>query len=162
MNPTQNGRIDIGPPMPAVFTLGDRIHVTYPASFRESLQDVWQQTPLSVAFFSHKNVAKIQKGIQDGVYRMSNGKFRLGMKNNEKLIEIMRNIFRENCIHATDNVERQLNSLNNIVLRQTVTQVFREADGYMKYRRDAGSIARPIDRPIVTRTTRQLTFKDRF
>ena len=155
----QNG----GPPMPAVFTMGDRIPVSYPPSYRESLHDVWQDTPLSVAFFSQQNIVVLQKGIQDGVYRMSNGQLRVGMKNDEQLKTIMRNIYVANSRHSTDNIDRQLQGLNNLVLRQTVREVYSEADGYVKYRRDTQQLAVPLAPPMMTTSNdKQLIFKDRF
>ena len=152
-----------GPPMPAVFTMGDRIPVSYPPSFREALNDVWQETPLSTAFFSKANVAALQKGIQDGVFRMSNGQFRIGMQSDEQLRTIMRNIFAVNSKHSTDNLERQVQGLNNMVLRQTIRQVYGEAEGYMKYRRDASKIAVPLAPPMMTKSNhRQLIYKEPY
>ena len=152
-----------GPQMPAVFTMGDRIPVSYPPSFREALNDVWQETPLSTAFFSKANVASLQKGIQDGVFRMSNGQFRIGMQSDEQLRTIMRNIFAVNSKHSTDNLERQVQGLNNMVLRQTIRQVYGEAEGYMKYRRDASKIAVPLAPPMMTKSNdRQLIYKEPY
>lgn len=152
-----------GPPMPAVFTMGDRIPVSYPPSFREALNDVWQETPLSTAFFSKANVAALQKGIQDGVFRMSNGQFRIGMQSDEQLRTIMRNIFVVNSKHSTDNLERQVQGLNNMVLRQTIRQVYGEAEGYIKYRRDASKIAVPLAPPMMTKSNdRQLIYKEPY
>lgn len=155
----QNG----GPPMPAVFTMSDRIPVSYPASFREALHDVWQDTPLSNAFFSEQNIAALQKGIQEGVYRMSNGQFRVGMKDDAQLKTVMHNIFIVNSRHSTDNIERQLQGLNELVLRQTVREVYGEAEGYVKYRRDSSKIAMPLAPPMMTKSNdKQLMFQDRY
>lgn len=151
-----------GPPMPAVFTMGDRIPVSYPASFREALQGVWQDTPLSSAFFSEHNIAALQKGIQDGVHRMSKGQFRVGMKDDAQLKEIMRNIFIVNSRHSTDNIARQVQGLNDLVLRQTIREVYSEAEGYIKYRRDSSKIAIPLAPPMMTKSNdKQLLFNDR-
>jgi hypothetical protein len=152
-----------GPPMPAAFTFGDRIPVSFPASFREALHNVEQDTPLSVAFFSDQNVAAIQKGIQEGVYRMSNGQFRVGMNSDEQLRTIMHHIYIANSRHATDNIARQLEGLNNLVLRQTIREVYGEADGYIKFRRDASNIAIPLAPPVMTKSNdKQLLFKDPY
>lgn len=151
-----------GPPMPAVFTMGDRIPVSFPPSYREALHSVWQDTPLSKAFFSQENIIKIQKGIQEGVYRMSNGQFRVGMNDNEQLKKIMKNIYIVNSRHSTNNIETQLQGLNNLVLKHTVREVYNEADGYVKYRRDSTQNLIPLAPPIMTKTNdKQLIFKDR-
>ena len=158
-----NGRIDMGPPMPAVFSTGDRIPVSFPASFREALTGVWQETPLSTAFFSRDNIIALQRGIQQGVYNLSRGQFKIGMQSDEQLKTIMRNIYLENSKHSMDNIAQQVKALNDIVLRNTVRQVYNEAEGYMKYRRDASTIAEPMAPPMMTKSNdRQLTFKDRF
>lgn len=152
-----------GPPMPAVFTFGDRIPVSFPPSFREALHNVEQDTPLSIAFFSDQNVAAIQKKIQEGVHRMSNGQFRVGMNSNQQLRTIMHQIYIANSRHSTDNIDRQLEGLNSLVLRQTVREVYGEAEGYIKFRRDTDNIAVPLAPPIMTKSNdKQLLFKDPY
>lgn len=160
----QNGGLPHGGlPMPAVFSMSDRIPVSYPASYREALHEVSVETPLSSAFFSDQNILALQKGIQEGVYQMSNGRLRVGMNDDTQLKTVMRHIFTTNSRHATDNIERQLQGLNNLVLRQTIRDVYGEAEGYAKYQRDASRIAVPMAPPMMTKSNdKQLIYKDRY
>jgi hypothetical protein len=152
MNTNANtGRIDImGKTNLDVFSLYDQIPLSETTSdFREALTGTTTSTMLSVAFFSKENIKIIQNAIKAGVYKLSNGLFSIGEQNEDTLKIIMRSIFLQNSKHGCD-VTSQIVELNKLVCDYAVPQVYGEADGYMKYKRDISTMAKPIQRPIST------------
>ena len=74
-----NGRVDIlGPNTNVMFSMMDKIPVSQCSSFRDAMTGNWNDTPLSVAFFSRNNMKIIQNGIRVGVYNKSNGHYIIG------------------------------------------------------------------------------------
>ena len=52
--------------------------------------------------------------------------------------------------------------LNKLVCDYAVPQIFKEADGYIKYKRDVSTMAKPMQRPISTYHTNTLETKTFF
>ena len=146
-----NGRIDVmGKTNLDVFTLYDQIPISETTSdFREALTGTTTTTMLSAAFFSKENIKIIQNAIKAGVYKMSGGKFSIGDQNEDTLKIIMRSIYLQNSKHGCD-VTSQIVELNRLVCDYAVPQVYGEADGYMKYKRDISTMAKPMQRPLST------------
>ena len=60
-----NGRVNImDQNTTAVFTLSDHIPVDDKSDFREALNGSWNNTPLSLSFFSSKNINMLQNGLR--------------------------------------------------------------------------------------------------
>ena len=158
-----NGRIDImGKTNLDVFTLYDHMPIKETSSdFREALTGTSTQTNLSNAFFSKENIEIIQNAIKSGVYKMSNQRFVIGNQNEDTLKIIMRSIFLQNVKHG-HNVTHEISELNKLVCEYAVPQIYGEADGYMKYKRDVSTMAKPIQRPISTYHTNTLETKTFF
>jgi hypothetical protein len=160
-----NGRVNIlGPNIEERFSMSDKIPVSSSKySFREALTGNWNDTKLSIAFFSYKNMQIIQNGIRAGVYNKSNKQYVIGEQSVDELKIIMRGMFLEYSKNLPDNIPQQINDLNKIVLNYAIKQVYGEADGYMKYKRDASTLAVPLSMPIMTTTNdKQLELKKWF
>lgn len=161
---TKNGRVDImGPNTAAVFSLSDRIPVSQISSYRDAMTGNWNNTPLSNAFFSQANIQAIQNGIRAGVYKRSNNQYLIGNQNGDELKIIMRSIFLQNAQNKPDNVPLQIDILNKMVLKYAVHQVYGEAEGYMKYKRDASTLVMPMEPPAMsTLNDKQLLYKEKL
>ena len=160
-----NGRVNIlGPNIEERFSMSDKIPVSSSKySFREALTGNWNDTKLSIAFFSYKNMQIIQNGIRAGVYNKSNKQYVIGEQSVDELKIIMRGMFLEYSKNLPDNIPQQINDLNQIVLNYAIKQVYGEADGYMKYKRDASTLAVPLSMPIMASTNdKQLELKKWF
>ena len=73
---------------------------------------------------------------------------------------IMRSIFLQNSKNLPSNITQQITDLNDAVLEYAVRQVYREAEGYMKYQRDVSTMHVPISLPVTSSIKgRQLLFK---
>ena len=123
----------------------------------------WYDTELSNAFFSSKNIQIIQNGIRAGVYNKSNQQYVVGEQNLDELQIIMRGIFLQYAINQPLGITQQINDLNKLVLDFAINQVWGEAEGYMKYKRDASTLVVPIAMPILSYSNdKQLELKPWF
>ena len=159
-----NGRVNImDQNTTAVFTLSDHIPVDDKSDFREALNGSWNNTPLSLSFFSSKNINILQNGLRYGVYVKSNNQFTIGQQNIDELKIIMRSIFLQNSKNLPNNISDQINHLNNKVLEYAINQIYGEVESYMKYKRDASSLVSPMELPTLTNyNNKQLECKHFF
>lgn len=157
-----NGRVNITAPNTTnLFAMKDKIPSQSKCSgFVEAMTGSWEDTMLSRAFFSGANIQALQNGIRAGVYNNSHGQYIIGEQNSDELKIIMRSIFLQNSKNLPSNITEQITTLNNDVLDYAVGQVYREAEGYMKYQRDVSTMHVPIALPVTSSIKgRQLLFK---
>lgn len=144
-----NGRVDIENKDNAknnVFALYDRIPVNQKASaYTDALTGNWNDSPLSVNFFSKENVENNQNSIRAEVYRLTN---KVICKQNEDVLKvIMRGIYLQHTINKPTQIAQQICALNKMVVDYAVPKIVGELDGYLKYCKDASEMYKPIDRP---------------
>ena len=133
------------------------------SSFREAVTGNWYETALSDTFFSAANIRIIQNGIRAGVFNLSNGQYSIGDQNCDELKIIMRSVFLQYSHNRATQIKEQVGALNQIVLDYAIKQVYGEAQGYMKYKRDASTLVVPIAPPIMSKTNdKQLFLKNFF
>lgn len=143
-----NGRIDISGPNMNQFDLFDKIPTDTGAStFHDAMIGNFTESNLSRAYFSKDNIQIIQNGIRAGVYELSNKQYIVGNQNYDTLKIIMRSVFLQNSTNQLDNITKQIEELNGMVIDYCVKQVYGEAQGYINYRRDASTMYTPIPRP---------------
>ena len=165
MSCNSNGRVNIlGENHLNCFQLYDKIPVsggdTY---YKTAMVGNWQNTILSNLFFSKENITIIQNGIRAGVYNKSNKRFLISAQNEDTLKIIMRSIFLQHSKNLAINIREQIEKLNKLVLDYSINQVYGEAEGYMKYKRDASTLVVPIAMPILSYSNdKQLELKKWF
>ena len=160
-----NGRVNIlGPNIEQRFSMSDRIPIdSTKYAFRDAMTGNWYDTQLSDAFFSIKNIQIIQNGIRAGVFNKSNQQYVVAEQNMDELQIIMRAIFLQYSKNLPTNIPGQIQELNKVVLDYSINQVYGEADGYMKYKRDASTLVVPLAMPIMVSTSgKQLELKKWF
>jgi hypothetical protein len=159
-----NGRVNIlGPNLDTRFSMTDRIPVNQISSFRDAMTGNWNDTPLSDTFFSSKNMKIVQNGIRAGVYNRSNGQYVIGEQNGDELKIIMRSVFLQHSKNVNVDIPGQIKTLNDLVLNYAVNQVYGEAEGYMKYKRDASTLVIPLSAPVLSYSNdKQLELKHWF
>jgi hypothetical protein len=164
MNTVNNGRINIKTPnTSALFQMYDKIPANQCVTFRNATEGLWNDTPLSKAFFSQQNIQIIQNGIRAGVYHRSNGQYVIGPQDCDSIKIIMRSVFLQYSANQPLNISQQIVELNKIVLNYCIQQVYSEAQGYMKYIDDASTLVVPIAHPVqASNTDRQLELKSWF
>ena len=150
----------------ALFAMKDKIAaggVTGATDFRGAMTGNWYNTRLSDAFFSAANIQALQNGLRAGVYRRSNGQYVISEQNPDELKIIMRSIFLQYSANDATGIPKQIAALNALVLDYAVGQVYGEAEGYMKYIRDASQMYTPMARPVMSTTNdKQLLLKKWF
>ena len=105
----------------------------------------------------------VQNGIRAGVYNKSNQQYVVGEQNLDELQIIMRGLFLQYARNQPTGIAQQISDLNKIVLDYAVSQVWGEAEGYMKYKRDASTLVVPLSLPILSSTNdKQLELKKWF
>jgi hypothetical protein len=164
MNKMNNGRVDIKTPNTSdLFKMYDKIPANQCVTFRNPTEGLWNDTTLSIAFFSQQNIQMLQNGIRAGVYKKSNGQYTIGPQDCDSLKIIMRSVYLQYAANQVNNISDQVTELNQIVLNYCVQQVYGEAQGYMKYINDASTLVVPIAHPVMAdNTDRQLFLKSWF
>lgn len=160
-----NGRVNIlGPNIDDRFKMSDPIPInSVKYAFRDAMTGNWYDTKLSNAFFSEKNIQIIQNGIRSGVFNKSNRQYMICEQNRDELQIIMRSIFLQYAKNLPDYIPKQINDLNKNVLDYAINQVYGEAEGYMKYKKDASTMWTPISMPILSYSNdKQLELKKWF
>jgi hypothetical protein len=159
-----NGRINIkSPNTSALFQMYDKIPANQCVTFRNATGGLWNETPLSQAFFSQQNIQIIQNGIRAGVYHKSKGQYIIDTQDCDSLKIIMRSIFLQYSANIPFDIPQQILELNKMILNYCIQQVYSEAQGYMKYVDDVSTLVVPISHPIQdSNTDRQLEFKRWF
>ena len=149
MNTNSNGRVNIlGNNMPDVFQLYDRVPINNKITpYRQALTGNWENNMVSNVFFSAGNIKIIQNGIKAGVYTLK---------------IIMRSIFLQHSLNDSNNITRQVEGLNKLVLNYCVPQIIGEAEGYIKYKNDVSTLAMPMQRPTSTYASNTLELKPWF
>ena len=108
----------------------------------------FQDSTLSLAFFSKENMQIIQNAIRAGVYEVSNQQYIIDNQNCDNLKIIMRSVFLQNSVNLPDRITEQIQELNGLVVKYCVREIYSEAQGYINYKRDASTMYNPIDRPV--------------
>jgi len=144
-----NGRINLID-APNSMSLHDRNLSTKPKSFFDAMTGNWEDTPLSLAFFSAENQQILQNGLRAGVYNMSGQRFSIAPQSFQEIKIIMRAIFLQEALNAPGNLTAQIATLNQMVLSLIVPQVYNEVKGYLVYIRDASTLVVPLSTPVNT------------
>ena len=161
---TLNGRVDIKTPNTSnLFAMYDKIPANQCTTYRNPTEGLWNDTQLSIAFFSQANIQMIQNGLRAAIYKKSNGQYFIGEQDCDSLKIIMRSIFLQYSANQPHHIQEQVANLNKMVLDYCTEQVYSEAQGYMKYLNDVSTLAIPISHPIMAdNTDRELVFNGWF
>lgn len=144
-----NGRINIMGPNINQFSLFDKIPINNECStFHDAMTGNFQDSTLSLAFFSKENMQIIQNAIRAGVYEVSNHQYIIDNQNCDNLKIIMRSVFLQSSTNLPNQITEQIQSLNDLVVKYCVKDIYSEAKGYINYKRDASTMYNPIDRPV--------------
>ena len=156
-----NGRVDLlnPPDISNLFAMYDKIPANQCTTFRNATLGQWDETPLSMTFFSKDNVQILQNGIRAGVYNMSNQQYVIGPQDCDSLKIIMRGIFLQYSANLPTQITQQIQELNKMVLDYAVPKVFGETNGYIKYLHDASTLVVPLATPVSDTQYDKRTYK---
>lgn len=163
-----NGRVDVKSSYtdkkanfqqpPNVFSLYDKIdpkstNKNKCSTFNDPLLGIWDDSNLSIAFFSRENMQILQNGIRYGVYTRSKGKYVIDEQDCDELKIVMRSVFLQNSKNLPDHIPDQVQALNQLVLNYCIQQVYSEAQGRLKYLDDVSTLVIPMAPPILANNT---------
>lgn len=142
-----NGRVDI-------LTADNKMHHLFTnnnnvlSSYKDALKGTLEDNLLSKCYFCKDNIQIIQNAIRYGVYKKSHNKYIIKEQDVDTLKIIMRSIYLQNSKNQPDNITQQIKELNDIVIKYCVHQLYGEADGYIKYKRDVSTMSVPLSLPV--------------
>lgn len=158
MNNKYNGRVNIKSPNTCkLFNMYDKIPSHQCTTFRNPTGGVWDTTLLSSVYFSKENIEILQNGIRAGVYKKSNNQYIIGQQDEDTLKIIMRSIYLQYSVNINNNITKQIEELNNMVLNYCIQQIYGEAQGYKHYINDVSTLRVPISRPVMDNETNRNT-----
>lgn len=106
-------------------------------------------TPVSIAFFSNKNISNLQKYIRREIFKRSKGEYILDTDQDENdLLLVMRSIYLEYSRHLPTNIDEQVAKLNKYVLREIIPGMITNIEQQMLYLRDISQPIQPIPLPL--------------
>lgn len=111
---------------------------------------IHKETPLNTIFFSADNIERLQQDIQDQVFALSSGKYRIDRQSDDNLKLIMRSYY---LMYAQNNplrVAQELEALNKRVVGYASAKIYSEVDFHQFYLKDLEEFAPPIANPTNT------------
>ena len=131
---------------------------------KDAISNIYTPNSLADLFFSNENLAALQLGIKNLVYKKSDNKYVIGDQNPTELRVIMKSIYLEHGQHSLDKrtILNEARRLNGLVLDFCVPRIITEVNMYIYYKNDVNHIADPIDRGQLasTKGTRYLELKE--
>ena len=106
------------------------------------------KTPLNMVFFSPANIERIHSEIQNQVFLMSGGKYRVGKQGDDEVRIIMRSYYLMFARNDPTQVAKELDELNKRVIGYCSAKVFSEVDFHEFYLKDLEDFAPAIANPV--------------
>lgn len=156
-----NGRIDLMNSGTPLF-LQDQIKLDDKTNYYNTIKYSLEASPLSIAFLSYENRKIIQNAIKAGVYKLSNEKYIIDKQDDDVLNSIMTGIYLQYSLNKPNNITKQIEDLNKIVIEYCVPKVYGEVIGYMQYKYDASTLVVPLTHPTNTYNSKELVLNNFF
>ena len=148
---SQNGRINLLS-RPSAGGSAPNSQFSYPTTPDLSVKDLvrgnWEHTPLSVQFFSIANINHIQSAIKNIIYKESDFKWMIDDQSVDELKIIMRAQFLQYSQNRPDNIDKQVDSLNGLVINWCVPRIMSEIEQYMFYLNDITHMPQQMSLPV--------------
>tara|TARA_Y100000389_G_scaffold81595_1_gene78159 strand:- start:688 stop:1191 length:504 start_codon:yes stop_codon:yes gene_type:complete len=115
---------------------------------KNSVKDIFEESPVSNIFFSQGNVENIQKLIR---YRVNKETSKvIDRQSNNNLIVIMRSIFLQYgdaSLTTKEALIKEIRNLNDRVANFSVDRIISQLGQHDTYLKDISSMPRPLDHP---------------
>ena len=144
-----NGRINIlGNTQKAPYMQENNFTVTNDL-YCESLRSNIEENCVSKLFFSKLNVDLLQQFIQEEVYKLSNGRYKIGRQSDIELGIIMRSLYLQNGPYSNCD-KKEVRKLNKIVIDDAVPKIYSAIKQYIMYKKDVSTLPKPMLHPEYT------------
>jgi len=114
----------------------------YKSAVDDALKGRHDPTPLNELYFSEENIIRVQKAITNEVKRRTGNKVIVDDQNKQDVLLLMENSYYEYGRFLPFNIEKQVNELNAITVREAVPEIITQIKQHLSYIRD---IERPRD-----------------
>ena len=108
---------------------------------------IYEQNKLQKFFFSKKNIEKLQQLLRYNVYIQSNKKHKIGYQDDTSLKIIMKSIYLQYSKNNSSNIKQQVQSLNNLVLDYSVSNILSNIEMYLVYKKNISNLPTPLNNP---------------
>lgn len=132
-----------------------------PSFAGDALRGNWERTPVSDTFFTRENVQRIQAAIRKGVYDATPHKYEISDQSVEELTMIMRAMYLQYAKNSPYDIQGQIMTLNDMVVKWSVPRILSEVQAYAHYLNDISHLPVPLPQPIHLSSagTKSLPFK---
>lgn len=145
---SDSGRIDLTNCVSKPFERYENLNVINENKYNRTGN--FQTTKLSDMFFSQENIDHLQNQIIIGVYKKTDGKYRISKQSDDELVIVMKSIYLQYGRNNETEIQMQVNTLNKYVLDYCINDVYVNLQQYIKYIDDITKDQTVIDRPVNT------------
>ena len=143
-----NGRVNIMN-QANQFNLMDKIPLNNKStSYCDALNGNLESSSLSNTYFHSKNIQLIQNAIKKAIFDKTQKV--IDNQNEIELKIVMRSTYLQWSNNSSNNITKQVEALNKLVIDYCVKTIHSELLGYYKYCEDASTLAVPHDLPILS------------
>lgn len=115
------------------------------------------ESPLSRTFFSKENIQILQNAIRAEVYRRT-GKV-IAEQNYRELLIVMRSIYFLKAVESEEQIRKQIQFLNSLVLKDVVQPIITKMELYEYYLKNQGKNPLPENLPEATSVKGRITLE---
>lgn len=120
-------------------------------------------TPLSIVFFSDRNMSIIQNQIKDQIKRIFNGRAVLTVdQDKDDLLIVMKSIFLQYARFLPYDLKGQIKELNRKTIKYIIPDMVTNIKQHLGYLKDLTTPIEPIPLPISTSTAGRKTLPSAF
>lgn len=116
-------------------------------NYSNVLKHTLNESKLSKRYFSKENIDIIQNTIKKRVSEKVNNKYIIKDQNLDQLKMVMKSIFLQYSLNNDYDIPKQINVLNELVIRYCVPNVYSELMSYVQYLKDISTLPVPINFP---------------
>jgi hypothetical protein len=145
---SDSGRIDLTNCISKPFERYENLNISNQTKYTNTGN--FQTTKLSDMFFSLENIDHLQNKIIVGVYKKTDGKYKITKQSEDELVIVMKSIYLQYGKNNDTEIQMQINTLNKYVLDYCINDVYVNLQQYIKYIDDITKDQTVIDRPVNT------------
>lgn len=117
-------------------------------NFEKSMMTgIYEPSTLNKLYFSKENLNIIQDQLRHNVYLKSQNKYIIDRQSDVDLQIIMRSMFLQHSPNLSDNITKQIEYLNKLVIDWATPKIISEVEQYNGYINEVLYMPMPIDRP---------------
>ena len=114
---------------------------------KNALNGIQENSELSCAYFSRKNIDNLQNLIRYNVFQKSDGKYVVDNQSEIDLKIVMRSIYLQHSPNLQCHIGQQIQFLNNLVVKWCYPKIINEASQYIGYVKSVEKLPVPLEHP---------------